>query len=394
MSMMNRVYGPPRARFARSRRPFGLTARFAMKANPHKAILKIFDSEGLGFDASSLPEVTRATRAGISPEKILLTSQQVPAEDELRALVASGARYTAASLHQLETFGRACPGATVSVRVNPGAGVGTIKRTQTGGGDSSFGIWVEYIGAIHDAAAKHRLTIERVHTHIGTGGDPRTWARIAAESIALLEQFPTVGIINLGGGFAVARMREEQGGAANLSEIGARIAGELRRFHAETGREIRLELEPGTYLTALAGALIARIEDIVDTGRGGYSFVKLDTGMNDILRPGMYGAQHPIIVVPETKDTGEYVFVGHNCETGDILTPRRGDPETVAPRATSAPCIGGHAVIEGAGAYCAAMSAAEYNSFPAAAAVLRREDGSVEPISRRGTLDDLLAREL
>jgi diaminopimelate decarboxylase len=374
--------------------PFGFTARYAIKANPHTAILKLFERAGLHFDASSLHEVRRAMRAGIAPGKILLTSQQVLAEGEVRELMDAGAHYTATSLCQFEVFGRANPGGAVSVRINPGAGVGSIKRTKTGGRDSSFGIWHAYIDRVHELARAHRLTIERVHTHVGTGGDPAEWAAAATDTVALLDRFPDAHTVNLGGGFAVARVAEERAGAADLGAIGVRIARELERFHAETGRKVRLELEPGTFLTANAGALIARVEDIVDTGKDGHAFVKLDTGMNDILRPGMYGAQHAIVVVDGEADEGEFVFVGHNCETGDILTPERGDPECVRPRRTARPRIGSYAVIEGAGAYCAAMSAVGYNSFPSAAEAIRRADGGFELISRRGTLDDLLVREV
>jgi diaminopimelate decarboxylase len=373
--------------------PYGLTARYAIKANPNNAILRLFDAEGLHFDASSTHEVWRANIAGIQAHKILLTSQQVPSEDDVRKLVQSGVHYAAASLRQLDVFGRANPRGTVSVRINPGAGVGAAKRTQTGGPQSSFGIWHEYIGEVHAIAAKHGLTIERVHTHVGTGGDPDAWAAMAAETIALLKRFPTAHIVNLGGGFSVARMAEEEARAANVTAIGARIARELERFHAETGRALRLELEPGTFLTANAGALIARVEDIVDTGRDGYAFIKLDTGLNDILRPGMYGAQHAIVVVDGEDGEGDFVFVGHTCEPGDILTPARGNPEAVEPRRVRRPRVGSLVVIEGAGAYCAAFSAAGYNSFPSAAEIIRETDGSLDLISRRGEQNALVVRE-
>ncbi|PIR85366.1 diaminopimelate decarboxylase [Candidatus Kaiserbacteria bacterium CG10_big_fil_rev_8_21_14_0_10_45_20] len=373
--------------------PFGITPRFAMKANPHKAILKLFEKESLYFDASSIYEVERAMLAGIPGEKILLTSQQVLSPEAIQRLHSLGVSYTATSLQQLKTFAEAVPRGTVSVRINPGVGIGETKRVNTGGHASSFGIWHEYLGEVKKIVTEYGLCVERVHTHIGNGGDPEMWKAIAVESISLLNEFPEAMVMNLGGGFKVARMQGEQHLSANVQEIGVAIAKELKRFHQKAGREIHLELEPGTFLTALAGSLITRVDDIVDTGPFGYTFIKLDTGMNDILRPGMYGAQHPVVVVPETEQHDEYVFVGHNCESGDIITPKKGDAEQVGPRLTSQPTIGSHVVIEGAGAYCSAMSASGYNSFPSAVEVMRNKDGSTEMVSRRGELSDLVKRE-
>lgn len=372
--------------------PFGKTIRYAMKANPHRKILSLLYREGLHIDASSLPEVERAVRAGIPPEAILLTSQQKVSTEDLRTLHASGASYTATSLKQLERFGEACPDKAVSVRINPGVGIGATNRTKTGGRDSSFGIWHEHIPELLRIAKKYSLTIERVHTHIGTGGDPKTWEKVALAGAELLHHFPDASILNLGGGFKVPRISTEEHLKADIEGIGIKIRDTLLEFHKKTGREIHLELEPGTFIAANAGALVARVEDVVDTGREGYKFVKVDTGMNDILRPGMYGSQHAIVVLPETSDGGEYVFVGHNCETGDILTPQPLDPESISARFVSTPQEASLVVIEGAGAYCASMSAHGYNSFSDAAEVLLDGDSDML-ISRRGTLDDITARE-
>lgn len=376
------------------RAPFGSTIRFAIKANPHKAILSLFDREGLSFDASSLFEVHRLRDAGIDGKKALLTSQQVLSVEEIQDFLKTGGSYTATSLRQLSLFAEAAPGAVVSVRINPGVGVGHSKRTVTGGEDSSFGIWHEYIPEVLDLAQKHNLTIERVHTHIGTGGDPEVWKDVAMHSIKLLNHFKDARIINLGGGFKVARMSSEKYIEANPVEILKAIGEELQKFKEETGREIHLELEPGTYLTAQAGVIVSRVDDIVDTGEKGNTFVKVNAGMNDILRPGMYGAQHPIVVVGGKEEGKSFVYVGHNCESGDILTPKPSDPESILPRRTATPEIHSLVVIEGTGAYCSAMNAEGYNSFPSSPEILRTEEGVFREISRKGTLEELSKREV
>jgi diaminopimelate decarboxylase len=145
---------------------------------------------------------------------------------------------------------------------------------------------------------------------------------------------------------------------------------EVANFTEKTNRKLNLEIEPGTWLVANSGTLLSTIVDIVDTGQDGYKFIKLDTGMNDILRPSLYGAQHPITVLNDTSTQEEYVIVGHNCESGDILTPETGDPERIRPRLLNKASIGDIVAIGGSGAYCASMRAIGYNDFPSANEIL------------------------
>ncbi len=236
-----------------------------------------------------------------------------------------------------------------------------------------FGIWHEYIPDINKLATEHGLTITRLHTHIGSGTDPAVWERVVQLSLDLVPSFPDVVVIDVGGGFKVGRMDDEKG--ISMTDVGERIVSLIKMFALTTSRKLHLELEPGTFLVANAGILLSRIDDIVDTGQDGYKFIKLDTGMNDILWPSLYGAQHPIAIVHPTVHTGltkttkisgtvAYVVVGHNCESGDILTPAPASPETVRPRQLPKATIGDLVVIGGAGAYCASLAAHGYNSFP------------------------------
>ncbi len=346
--------------------PFGLTIRYAMKANPFQPILKFFKSHNIAIDASSAYEVEKALEAGFKPQDILLTSQQLA--HNLKEIVEQGVKFNATSLHQLEEYGKLFPGSEVSLRINPGIGSGHSAKTNVGGASSSFGIWHEYIPKVHEIANKYNLTITRLHTHIGSGADPRVWQEALRTTLSLIKNFPAATTLNLGGGFKIARMDDETG--CDMQEIGATLAGELKAFAKETGRKLHLELEPGTFLVANAGILLAQVDDIVDTGKKGYSFLKLNTGMNDILRPSLYGAQQPIAVLNDSKETKSYVVVGHNCESGDLLTPEPGQPETLATRTLNQANIGDIVLIGGSGAYCASMSAHGYNSFPSAKQVL------------------------
>ena len=370
--------------------PFGYTLRYAMKANPSIGILTLFRDLGLDIDASSDFEVERAIRAGFRPDQIQLTSQ-LPSR-RLAEYVKRGVLFNACSLYQLEQFGKVAPGGTLSVRLNPGLGSGGTNRTNTGGPASSFGIWHEYLPDAQRIAEQYNLTIDRIHSHIGSGSDPEVYKRVARMTLDLVERFPKVTRVNLGGGFKVGRMPGEI--SADLQDIGHHVERELIEFQERTGRALHLEAEPGTYLVANAGAVVASCIDVVDTGSDGYQFAKLDTGMTEVTRPAMYGAQHPITVLSASGEETSMVFVGPLCESGDILTPAPGDPETLAPRKSRKPTVGDLVVIDGAGAYCAAMSTINYNSYPQSPEVMLERDGTFRLLRQRQRPEDVWANEI
>jgi len=370
--------------------PYGFTLRYAMKANPSRGILALFRALGLHIDASSDWEVERALRAGFAPEQIQLTSQ-MPSR-RLGEHVTRGILSNACSLHQLEAFGQAAPGCAIAVRMNPGLGSGSTKRTNTGGPSASFGIWHEYLGEVKAIAARYGLSIRTLHSHIGSGTDPEVWKRVTRMTLDLAAQLPDVIAVNLGGGFKVGLMPEEP--AVDLDEVAAHLRGEFEAFREREGRALHLEIEPGTYLVAQAGAVVATCIDVVDTGRDGYVFAKLDTGMTEVTRPSLYGAQHPIDVLATGREPAEVVFVGPCCESGDILTPAPGDPEALAPRWVPRPQVSDLVIVGGAGAYCAAMSTINYNSYPQAPEVMLEPDGILRLLRERQNLDQMLANEV
>ena len=374
---------------------FGLFPRYAMKAAPTAAILRIFNEEGLGIDASSIYEVERAVRAGFGTESISLSTQELA--DDFIYWAQDGIRINLCSLHQIHKIGRWGKVRRVGLRFNPGKGSGGNNRTNVGGPASSFGIWKDDLGEAINLCKEYKLTVERIHTHIGSGSDPEVWKTVASMTLDLARSFPSVDTINLGGGYKVARMPDEK--ATDLQEVGAPVKKLFEEFAAETGRKLKLEIEPGTFLLAHACSLVTRIQDITSTGNEGYRFLKLDSGMTEILRPSLYGAQHPIHLVCEPgqekfRELMDQVVVGHCCESGDLLTPAPGDPEALAPRNLIRGEIGDFCVIEGAGAYCSSMSAKNYNSFPEAAEVLRREDGRLALIRKRQTFDQIIENEV
>ena len=370
--------------------PFGLTVRYAMKANPSRGRGTVPGHLGLHIDASSDHEVERALRAGFPAGSIQLTSQ-MPSR-RLAEHLARGVLFNACSLHQLEAFGLAAHGQSVSVRMNPGLGSGSTNRTNTGGPASSFGIWHEHLGEVKAIAERFDIKITRLHSHIGSGTDPEVYKRVTRMTLDLASKLPDVGVVNLGGGFKVGRMPGEP--SADLADVGAHVAQELTAFRDRDGRALGLEIEPGTYLVANAGLVVATCVDVVDTGHDGYVFAKLDTGMPEVTRPSLYGAQHPIHVLAQGREEADVIFVGPCCESGDILTPAPGDPEALAPRRVPRPQIGDLVIVGGAGAYCAAMSTINYNSYPQAPEVMLEPDGALRLLRRRQDLDQVWGNEV
>ncbi len=378
---------------------FGCRPRFAMKACPTAAVLQMIWRNGIEFDAGSVFEARRALRLGIPASAISLTSQELP--DEVDDLLEAGVWINATSLSQLERLclakkkHSAMP--EVGLRVNPGLGSGATNRTNVGGPASSFGLWWEYVEQAQDLATRCGAQISVLHTHVGSGADPVIWEHCVGLALRSARQLPAVRTLNLGGGFKVARMPSEQ--EADLQVIGKRVADSFHEFASETGRQLQLEIEPGAYLMAPAGAILARVIDVVDTGAKGRRFIKLDTGMTEILRPALYGAQHPLDLLPQIATAGAqqalpYLVVGHCCESGDILTPAAADPEGLLERPFVAPKRGDLMLVGSAGAYTSGMAATNYNSFPQAAELLLETSGSARLVRRRQTLEQIMQNEI
>ncbi|MEQ8966705.1 MAG: diaminopimelate decarboxylase [Azospirillaceae bacterium] len=379
---------------------FGTTVRYSIKANPNAAVLRLFDRAGLAFDASSEWEARRAIRAGVDPSKILLTAQEAgPGVD---ALIGEGLRFDAGSLEQLDRYGRAHPGTAVSVRINPGFGSGLVRRLTAGGAESSFGIWHADLDRVRALCQRHGLRVERLHVHIGSGHDPDVLLRTVDAVLAFAELFPDADTLDLGGGYRVRGRSDEP--EPDTSAMARRVADRLGDHADRTGRRFHLEMEPGTALVANAGSLVARVIDIVSTGPEGHRFVKLDTGLSEIMRPSYYGTPHPLVAVPAADrpadrpadreaDPEPVMVAGHCCIAGDVLTVRPGDVETLEAHPLAPVDIGDLVVVERAGGYCASMAVKNFNSYPESAEVLRRADGRLQVIRVRQSLDQIVANE-
>lgn len=370
--------------------PFGLIVRFAIKANSTAAILALYNKMGAHFDGSTFNECIRAMKAArIQGGKIRLTSQEVQSKEKLEFLHKEGILYTASSLLQLQTYGEALSGTRVGIRFNIGIGSGFTPKTTTGGLNSSFGIYGQK-EEIAKLLTKYSLTLTTVHLHIGSGSDPKKQEKAIRKGLSLVEDYPTVTTLNMGGGFKVAGMAYEH--STDINEMGHSMAKALAEFEKKTGRKIILELEPGTALVAKAGYILTSIIDKVGTESKGREFIKINGGMNMNARIPLYGAQHPLVVIPsDNRKRGikEYVVVGICCESGDVLTVEPGQPECIKPRPILEAKIGDFLVIGRAGAYCASMAPGNYNSQVLHPEVLVRKNSELDLIRVRQPMKEL-----
>jgi len=291
----------------------------------------------------------------------VLSSQQ--SAENLQELLDKGIAFTATSLNQLNQVTKLGNHYNnIGIRINPGVGSGHSKKVSTGGVNSSFGIWYEYLDQALQIAEDGKLKLTHLHIHIGSGTDPKVWSETALNALKIIDQLPDVTTLNMGGGFKTGYQDNEED--VDISSIIDLISDNISDYETDSGRKIKLEIEPGRFLVAHSGTLIASVDDIIDTGKTGNKYLRLNTGMNDFMRTTLYGAYHRIEVINSEIEKCNYVVVGHNCESADLFSCIYGEPEEIQPRLLCKASIGDEVRIYDTGAYCASMRVKGYNGFP------------------------------
>jgi diaminopimelate decarboxylase len=358
---------------------------YGVKAFPNLSVLRVFASEGIGADVSTLGELAYATRAGVPGEQIVVHGNN-KSDEELRAAAEARAGYVV--LDAFDEIDRAA-GAGVSrvlVRVTPGIEADTHEAIRTAHHGSKFGLPPEQALAAIAASQKAGLEVAGLHVHIGSQlletdaalASVDRLAGFAATARTELDWTPTV--VDLGGGLGVRYVLDE-----HPPRIADFVSALVDRLHREWSRHDlplpKLALEPGRSLVGRAGTTLYRI-GVVKQASETTTYVAIDGGMSDNPRPQLYGARLSALLAnrAEEEAAGSYVVCGKHCESGDVLIqsvqlpePRRGDLLAV-------PATGGYTLGMGS----------NYNAVPRPAAVLVRE-GQARLIRRRETLDDLLA---
>ena len=385
---------------------YGLTVRYAMKANSNRTLLKLITNAGLQLDASSLNEVIRAHLAGVPYDSIMLTTQEVCAGDamaKLEELLLQGLKYNACSLRQLSLIAdfAATHGIEPGIRVHPGIGSGESSTRNTGDDYACFGIHLSDVDEALDIAKKKGLKFRHIHEHIGSGAESEMWRQNIDLELSIIEKyFPDAETVCFGGGLKEARMPGEH--SADVKLLGSYAKDQIENFYNKTGRKLGIEIEPGTYITANSGFAVTRVIDKKSTSRS--NFIIIDGGMEMNSRPLLYGSKHPVYIVTADGSrvmssefdgvTGNYeaVVAGKCCESGDCQTLHPDGHST--PRAMVEPEIGDIAIIGGVGAYCSSMAPFNYNSHTQIPEVLLTVGGELKLIRKRQTLDQVLENEI
>ena len=371
------------------------TIRYAQKANSNLAVLDLVRREGVLVDAVSAGEVGRALAAGYlptgDPPPVVYTSD-IFDHESLDLVVDKGIHVNCGSPDMIAQYGERAPRREITLRVNPGFGHGHSQKTNTGGEHSKHGIWHEQIGECRRLAASAGLKIAGLHMHIGSGTDLEHLSQVcgALERVALAVG-KTITTISAGGGLPTPyRATDLKIDVAAYYDL---WNATRHRLQDAFGHSVRLEIEPGRYLVAESGYLVAEVRAVKRMGAN--TFYLLDAGFNNLARPILYGAYHPMSIAPADTRSTEFekqavVVGGPLCESGDIFT--QSDGGVVGSRLLPTAKVGDFLVIERAGAYGFAMGS-NYNSKPLAAEVMINPDGSTHLIRRRQSFEDLIRGE-
>ena len=354
---------------------------YAVKANANGALLRLLGRAGLGAEVVSGGELVRARKAGFPPDQIVFTgvgktSQEIglALEQGIRALIVE-------SLPELQEVARVARNrgvqAPVGLRVNPALDPKTHPHLATGKGGSKFGLELSQVEqALAYIRSDSSVSFVGFHLHLGSQIEQVALYRVAWELLLDLWQLAQRRELNpqfldLGGGFAVPYLA---GSPFPLEELAAVLRGRVPEGCV-------VLVEPGRFIVAEAGVLLTRVLYVKEVH--GRTLVVVDAGMNDFLRPALYGARHPIWPVQRRPGSPRRVdLVGPVCENADLLAQ-----EVELP-----PLVSGDLLVVGkAGAYGFAMSS-QYNSRPRPAEVLLLE-GEAYLVRERETVPDLWHKE-
>lgn len=321
---------------------------YALKANPHPEILRAVFAAGCGFECVSRDEVERVLGAvpGAGREHILFTPNFAP-RDEYRWALERDIRVTVDNLAILRDWSPLFAGREIFLRLDATGGHGHHEKVRTGGRHSKFGVPPEEFAELPEAVTAAGARVVGLHSHGGSGHfDLEGWLAPARALAAEAARYADARVLNLGGGFGVP---DRPGGAhVDFATLDAGLGPFAAGFE--------LWLEPGRFLVAEAGVLLARVTQV--KGKGDERYVGVATGMNSLIRPALYGAHHEIVNLSRLDEPAvqRCTVVGPICESGDELGRGR-----LLPRCEEGDVL----LVADAGAYGHAMSS-HYNLRPPA----------------------------
>jgi len=355
---------------------------FACKANSNLAVLTLLRGMGLGCDAVSGGELARALRAGIAPDKIVYSGVGKSDEEIAAAIENKILQINVESKAELERIAALAETkktkARITFRLNPDVAANTHDKISTGRSEDKFGISRAEIEELYPRAAAHpHLDVRGLHMHIGSQLTDMEPFRLAYEKLAGLALFLKgkglpLHMLDIGGGLGIVYENEQSPDLRAYAEI-------IRDKILPLGTDIILE--PGRFITGDAGLLLTKASYIKESPSR--RFIVLDAGMNDLIRPALYGARHPVRPVKTRSEAAcLYDIVGPVCETGDTFLK-----DVKLPGVHKDDLI----ALTGAGAYGFVM-ASNYNTRPLPAEIL--VDGDKHAIIRqRQSIQDILEKD-
>ena len=341
--------------------PAGALIAYAVKANGNVAVLKTLAQLGAGADVVSGGELKKALAAGIAASRIVFSGVGKTRGEMKLALQAGIHQFNVESEPELEALNEVAVSlgvrAPVAIRVNPDVDAKTHAKISTGTSETKFGIpWTRAHQTFAWAATLPAVEVVGIAAHIGSqifelGPFESAFTRLIELVKALRAQGHGVARVDFGGGLAVSYRGEKPPDVKAYAAIVSRLAA---------GLEVGMIFEPGRAIAADAGVLVCRVLYVKDGESR--KFLVLDAGMNDLLRPALYGADHEIVAVSREGGgaTAVYDIVGPVCETADLFARDRRMPVLKS---------GDLVAILSAGAYGAVMACA-YNARALAPEIL------------------------
>jgi diaminopimelate decarboxylase len=355
---------------------------FASKSLPCTAAYALFAEEGLSVDVASGGELHMALRAGFDPARIHMHGNNKTDEEILFAARSGVGHLILDSFDEIERCERLLERPQkVLIRVTPGIKPSTHSYAQTGQLDSKFGFGIEdglAARAIERVLASELLELTGLHAHIGSQIFELEPYKLAIRALGELAG-DWCRIVNVGGGLGIAYAAEDE-----PPSIDAYVEVKAHGVAEVFGEGVRILIEPGRSLVGNAGVTAYRVGTVKEIP-GVRTYVAVDGGMSDNMRPMLYGSRYEALIAdragaaPDSPAT----IAGMHCESGDIL---------VRDALLAAPTVGDVLVTPATGAYGYAM-ASNYNGVPRPPVIFCR-DGEARVVVRRETYEDLTSRDV
>jgi len=357
-----------------------LRIKYACKALNNVVVLKYLRSLGVGLDTVSIQEVDLGLHAGFLPHEIMYTPNCV-SMDEIRTAVERGVRINIDNISILEQFGHEFGNTVpVCIRLNPHIMAGGNERISTGHIDSKFGISIYQLRHVQRIVATNNVHVNGLHMHTGSdildAGVFLQGAEILFDAAAT---FPDLEFLDFGSGFKVPYKPDDI--ATDIEELGTQLSLRIEEFNATRSKPIEVWFEPGKFIVSESGTFLAQVNVIKQTTAT--VFAGVDSGLNHLIRPMLYGSYHHIVNASNPEGTQRiYTVVGYICETDTFGWDRK----------LSEVREGDVLAFLNAGAYGFTM-ASNYNSRFRPAEVLVH-NGTAHIIRTRETMDDLLRNQV